>query len=217
MRISATEIDALLPQTQCTRCGFQGCMPYAEALAAGEANINRCPPGGESVIINLSRLLNKPVQTLDPACGVHGPRRVALIDEANCIGCTLCIQACPVDAIVGAAKLMHTVVADLCTGCELCLPPCPVDCISMPLAKPEDANWTEDRATLARQRHRQRKQRLASDQAERETRLRPANTNAALDPDAEAQAIKRRAIVQQAIERARARAQGKPDDQSEHS
>ena len=217
MRISATEIDALLPQTQCTRCGFQGCMPYAEALAAGEANINRCPPGGESVIINLSRLLNKPVQTLDPACGVHGPRRVALIDEANCIGCTLCIQACPVDAIVGAAKLMHTVVADLCTGCELCLPPCPVDCISMPLAKPEDANWTEARATLARLRHRQRKQRLASDQAERETRLRPANTNAALDPDAEAQAIKRRAIVQQAIERARARAQGKPDDQSEHS
>jgi electron transport complex protein RnfB len=122
-----------------------------------------------------------------------------------------------VDAIVGAAKLMHTVVADLCTGCELCLPPCPVDCISMPLAKPEDANWTEDRASLARQRHRQRKQRLASDQAERETRLRPANTNAALDPDAEAQATKRRAIVQQAIERARARVQGKPDDQSERS
>jgi len=221
MRISATDIDALLPQTQCTRCGFQGCMPYAEALAAGEADINRCPPGGEPVIIKLSQLLNKPVQTLDPACGVHGPRRVALIDEANCIGCTLCIQACPVDAIAGAAKLMHTVVADLCTGCELCLPPCPVDCISMPLAQAEDADWTEDRATLARQRHAQRKQRMARDQAARDLRQDPvfAETvaDAQLTTAAAAEAARRRAIVQQAIERSRARAQGNPDDQSERS
>ena len=221
MRISATDIDALLPQTQCTRCGFQGCMPYAEALAAGEADINRCPPGGEPVIIKLSQLLNKPVRKLDPACGVHGPRRVALIDEANCIGCTLCIQACPVDAIAGAAKLMHTVVADLCTGCELCLPPCPVDCISMPLAQPEDADWTEDRAKLARQRHRQRKQRLARDQAARQVRQDPVAAENAADPQlataAAAEAARRRAIVQQAIERSRARATHNPGDKPEHS
>ena len=174
MRISATDIDALLPQTQCTRCGFQGCMPYAEALAAGEADINRCPPGGEPVIINLSRLLNKPVQTLDPACGVHGPRRVALIDEANCIGCTLCIQACPVDAIVGAAKLMHTVVADLCTGCELCLPPCPVDCITLEDASGGATGWQAWSTTQAQEslvRYEWHQARQAREARENEERL----------------------------------------------
>jgi electron transport complex protein RnfB len=174
MRISATDIDALLPQTQCTRCGFQGCMPYAEALAAGEADINRCPPGGEPVIINLSRLLNKPVQTLDPACGVHGPRRVALIDEANCIGCTLCIQACPVDAIVGASKQMHVVLTKWCTGCDLCIPPCPVDCISMIDVTENKTGWnawSQDLADISRQRYHDREQRLDREQKDNDEHL----------------------------------------------
>ena len=124
-------IDALLPQTQCRQCGYNGCRPYAEAIARGEANINRCPPGGVEVMEDLARLLDRAPQPLDAACGVTKPPAVALIDETWCIGCTLCIQACPVDAIVGAAKVMHTVIAAECTGCELCIPPCPVDCIAM--------------------------------------------------------------------------------------
>ena len=127
----AARIDALLPQTQCTRCGYPACRPYAEAIARGEAAINRCPPGGEAGIRALAALTGRPPLPLDPACGVESPPSVALIDEDACIGCTKCIQACPVDAIVGASKLMHTIVADLCTGCELCIPPCPVDCIAM--------------------------------------------------------------------------------------
>lgn len=124
-------IDAALPQTQCRRCGYPACRPYAEAIARGEAAINRCPPGGVEGVRLLARITGQPVVPLDPECGVEVPPRVALIDEDACIGCTKCIQACPVDAIVGASKLMHTVIADLCTGCELCLPPCPVDCIAM--------------------------------------------------------------------------------------
>ena len=124
-------IDALLPQTQCRRCLYPACRPYAEAIARGEAEINRCPPGGEAGIRALAKLLGKPVLPLDPAHGVEAPRVVALIREAECIGCTKCIQACPVDAIVGGPKSMHTVLADYCTGCELCLPPCPVDCIDL--------------------------------------------------------------------------------------
>lgn len=124
-------IDAALPQTQCTRCGYPACRPYAEAVARGEAAINRCPPGGVAGVRALARLTGRPVLPLDPECGVEAPPRVALIGEDACIGCTRCIQACPVDAIVGASKLMHTVVADLCTGCGLCVPPCPVDCIEM--------------------------------------------------------------------------------------
>ena len=124
-------IDALLPQTQCRQCLFPACRPYAEAIARGEAEINRCPPGGDGGIRALAALLNRPVLPLDPAHGVEKPRVVAFIREAECIGCTKCIQACPVDAIVGASKLMHTVLADWCTGCELCLPPCPVDCIDL--------------------------------------------------------------------------------------
>ena len=124
-------IDAALPQTQCTRCGYPACRPYAEAVARGKAAINRCPPGGAEGVRTLARITGRPVLPLDPACGAEAPTRVALIDEAVCIGCTKCIQACPVDAIVGASKLMHTVIADLCTGCELCIPPCPVDCIAM--------------------------------------------------------------------------------------
>jgi len=124
-------IDATLPQTQCTRCGYPACRPYAEAVARGEAAINRCPPGGEEGVRALARITGQPVLPLDPACGTETPPRVAVIDEDVCIGCTKCIQACPVDAIVGASKLMHTVIADWCTGCELCIPPCPVDCIAM--------------------------------------------------------------------------------------
>ena len=125
------KIDAILPQTQCGQCGHPGCRPYATAIAKGEADINQCPPGGEEGIHKLADLLGREFKPLNAENGVEKPKSVALIDEATCIGCTLCIQACPVDAIVGAAKQMHTVVAPLCTGCELCLPPCPVNCITM--------------------------------------------------------------------------------------
>ena len=124
-------IDALLPQTQCGQCGYRGCRPYAEALAAGHANTNQCPPGGDDGARDLAALLGVAIKPVDPRFGITKPPAGAIIDETLCIGCTLCIQACPVDAIVGAAKLMHTVIARDCTGCELCLPPCPVDCISM--------------------------------------------------------------------------------------
>lgn len=124
----ADQIDALLPQTQCGQCSYAGCRPYAEAIAAGEADINRCPPGGEATVLALADLLGRDPKPLEVK---EQEKAVAVIDEATCIGCTLCIQACPVDAIVGAAKQMHTVIRSECTGCELCLEPCPVDCISM--------------------------------------------------------------------------------------
>ncbi len=128
--VLADDIDALLPQTQCTRCGYTGCKPYAEAIANGAA-INQCPPGGSATIRALASLLGRDALPLNPANGVEGPLLVAQIDEDTCIGCTKCLPPCPVDAIVGARKLMHTVVAELCTGCELCIAPCPVDCIKM--------------------------------------------------------------------------------------
>lgn len=136
-------IDRLLPQTQCGQCGFPGCKPYARAIAAGEADINQCPPGGEAGVRALAELLGREAKPLNPDNGVEKPPVVALIIEADCIGCTKCIQACPVDAIVGAPKRMHTVIADLCTGCELCLPPCPVDCIALvpPAPRPGDRRW----------------------------------------------------------------------------
>ena len=127
----AARIDALLPQTQCTRCGYPGCKPYAEAIAGGAAEINQCPPGGGATIAALAALLKRPVQALNPVHGVESPPRVAWIDESRCIGCARCLAPCPVDAIVGAAKYMHTVIIERCTGCELCLPPCPVDCIEL--------------------------------------------------------------------------------------
>ena len=133
----AARIDALLPQTQCTRCGYPGCLPYASAIAAGEAEINQCPPGGSATIRALAELLGREYRPLNPANGVESPPRVAFIDEERCIGCARCLPPCPVDAIVGAAKYSHTVLADRCTGCELCLAPCPVDCIEMrPAAAP---------------------------------------------------------------------------------
>ena len=124
-------LDRLLPQTQCGQCGFDGCRPYAEAMASGDAGIDRCPPGGDPGARALARLLGVPALPYDRSRGTHAPALVAAIVDADCIGCTKCIQACPVDAIVGASKLMHAVIAPLCTGCELCLPACPVDCIVM--------------------------------------------------------------------------------------
>jgi len=131
----AARIDELLPQTQCARCGYPGCRPYADAIAADAAPINQCPPGGRATIEALAELLDRPVLELNPVNGVQAPPRIAFIDESRCIGCARCLAPCPVDAIVGAPKYMHTVLADRCTGCELCLPPCPVDCIEMRAAE----------------------------------------------------------------------------------
>ena len=135
------KIDAILPQTQCGQCGYPGCKPYATAIAQGEADINCCPPGGDEGVRKLADLLGREFKPLSAEHGIEKPKQVALIDENTCIGCTLCIQACPVDAIVGAAKQMHTVVAGMCTGCELCVPPCPVNCITMEPVGDSVDNW----------------------------------------------------------------------------
>ncbi|WP_297529292.1 electron transport complex subunit RsxB [Thiohalobacter sp.] len=135
------QIDAILPQTQCGQCGYPGCRPYAEAIARGEADINQCPPGGEAGIRALADLLGRDYKPLNEEHGEHKGKRVAIIHEELCIGCTLCIQACPVDAILGAAKHMHTVIESECTGCELCVDPCPVDCIEMVPVKPDIQEW----------------------------------------------------------------------------
>ena len=175
--ILTERIDALLPQTQCEQCGYHGCRPYAEAIARGEAPINRCPPGGVAGIEKLAVLLDQPVLPLDPEHGIEKPRTLARIVEADCIGCTKCIQACPVDAIVGASKLMHTVLADDCTGCELCVPACPVDCIvllPMPAAQIDPAH-----ADAARAHFQRRETRLQYQHIEREAEL--AARKAAVD------------------------------------
>jgi len=132
------KIDAILPQTQCGQCGYPGCKPYAEAIAKGEADINLCPPGGMEGVQRLADLLGREVKALEAE---EKPKQVARIDENTCIGCTLCIQACPVDAIVGAAKQLHTIISQQCTGCELCLPPCPVECIHMEVVAETLENW----------------------------------------------------------------------------
>jgi electron transport complex protein RnfB len=135
------KIDAILPQTQCGQCGYPGCKPYAQAIASGEADINQCPPGGEPGVRALADLLGVEPKPLNAEHGEPKPKSVAVIDEELCIGCTLCIQACPVDAILGAAKHMHTVIASECTGCELCIAPCPVDCIAMEPLGESVGNW----------------------------------------------------------------------------
>jgi electron transport complex protein RnfB len=189
----AERIDALLPQTQCTRCGYPACRPYAEAIAAGSADVNRCAPGGTATIAALAALTGRASRPLDPACGSEGPLAVAVIDEATCIGCTLCIAACPVDAIIGAPKRMHTVLASLCTGCELCVPPCPVDCIAL---HPAGRAWTAADAAAARERFAARERRLARNEslADRGPVPRASEAIAA-----------RKAAVDAALARARAR------------
>ena len=202
------EIDDLLPQTQCTQCGFEGCLPYAQALARQEANINRCPPGGTSTINALARLLEKPVVELDSTCGTTIERHIASIDPHRCIGCTLCIKACPVDAIVGSSKRRHAVIAELCTGCELCIPPCPVDCIDM-LFMPEFSHWDQDLAHAARNRMNTREIRLKRQKEEQAERLEAKAIHKLdeLDDSPSPDAAAKKAVVQAALARARARRQ----------
>lgn len=169
MTITAEQIDTLLPQTQCRKCGFEGCKPYAEAILKGQADINQCPPGGETGILKLSALLGITAKPLDPTFGIERPRLVAVINEADCIGCTKCLPPCPVDAILGASKQMHTVITSECTGCELCIAPCPVNCISMQAAS--DPNWTLAHADHSRQRYQARNLRLAKQETEKAERL----------------------------------------------
>ena len=200
----AQRIDALLPQTQCTQCGYAGCLPYAQAIAAGQAPINQCPPGGAAGIASLAALLGCEPLPLNPAHGVEKPLEVAVIDEALCIGCTLCIQACPVDAIMGAAQRVHTVLPPDCTGCALCVAPCPMDCIQMQPVAPARA-WTSADAARARTRMHARKARLAREAAHRQERL-AAKALAQQDNDLPTQHTdKKKAIVQAALERARQR------------
>lgn len=189
-------IDALLPQTQCTRCGYPACLDYARAIAAGEADINQCPPGGGAGIELLADLTGRAPKPLNPSNGVEKPAHIALIDEDACIGCMKCIQACPVDAIVGASKRMHTVLADECNGCELCIPPCPVDCITMVPAN--DLRTPLQRAPHFRQRYLARNARLERDQVERSAELEAKKAQIAA-------AGGTAGAVQAAIERARAR------------
>ncbi len=210
----AERLLAALPQTQCTRCGYPDCRGYAQAMADGSADINRCPPGGAEGIHRLAALTGRAVLPLDPARGSEGPRALAVIDEAWCIGCTLCIKACPVDCIVGASKLMHTVIDPLCTGCELCVPVCPVDCIAMfPVTGSRTGwlAWSAAQADEARQRyafHQWRLQRELQENDERlaaraEARLADlAGQGTVTDPAALAA---KRAVIDAARQRARAR------------
>ncbi len=194
MEIRAEQIDALLPQTQCTRCGFPACRDYAGGIAQGAADINQCPPGGAAGIARLARLLDRAIKPLNPENGVEKPREIAVIDEAACIGCTKCILACPVDAIVGAAKMMHTILARECSGCELCIAPCPVDCIHM-VAAPDDGRTVLERAPHYRERYEWHVQRLARDAAEAAADV--ARRKSAIDQSADA--------ISDAVARARAR------------
>ena len=206
----AERINRLLPQTQCTKCGFDGCAPYARAIAEDSAPINRCPPGGEAGIAALAQLLNRPILALDTDCGLHVPLQVAVIDEQYCIGCTLCIQACPVDAILGASKVMHTVLSDDCTGCDLCVAPCPVDCIEMVNVEPSRA-WTRNDADLARVKYERRQRRLNKAPASLRT---SENTDLPQDPlvhktvqpaPSPSTVAEKQTAVQAALARARAR------------
>lgn len=193
----ADAVDAVLPQTQCGQCGYAACRPYAEAIARGAADINRCAPGADEGIADIAALLGVPPKPLDPRFGTIKPAALAVIEEAHCIGCTLCIQACPVDAIVGAAKLMHTVLAAACTGCELCVAPCPVDCIRMEPVPARDRAAREDAAAAARRRFETRNTRLE--------RMREHKTAHLVARPASEAEIKKKATIAKAIERARLR------------
>jgi electron transport complex protein RnfB len=210
----ADRIEDLLPQTQCTKCGYSGCRPYAEAIAAGTASYNQCPPGGGEGIARIAHLLDKPVIPLNPVNGIERPRSVAVIDEALCIGCTLCIQACPVDAIVGAAKQMHTVLPTLCTGCDLCVAPCPVDCIVMVNVTDKQSGWqawSQPQADAARTRHDSRNFRLQMEKQENNARLaakaaaklKEVEAEAASSPEQRSEQQRKKEIIEAAIERAR--------------
>ena len=205
----ASQIDSLLPQTQCTRCGYPACLPYAEAIASGEADINQCPPGGQAGVDALAALLGRESKPLDATYGIEAPPTVARIDEDVCIGCTKCIQACPVDAIVGAAKRMHTIISAECTGCELCIPPCPVDCIAMIVTstQPLEREKVLDRAVPARQRFETRNRRLARKDDERAARRETSRRQDA----SRSKPISRNAVLE-AIARGKAkRAANSPD------
>ena len=210
-------IEDALPQTQCTKCGYPACRPYAEAIAAGEAQINQCPPGGHEGIERLSAITGHKVIPLNPVNGFERPRSVAFIDESLCIGCTLCIQACPVDAILGAAKQMHTILPSLCTGCDLCVAPCPVDCIVMFPVTDERTGWdawTQQRADAARARHDFRTARLTREREENDARLaakavakmKEVTAETGNTPEELAEKERKRAIIAAAIERARQKA-----------
>lgn len=207
-------IDAALPQTQCTRCGFPNCMGYAQAVAADEAGINQCPPGGAEGVLRLATITGRPAQPLNPEHGVEGPVTVALIDEDWCIGCTLCIKACPVDAIVGSNKWMHTVIEPHCTGCELCLPVCPVDCISLEVVSDVRTGWdawSTAQANSGRERYQQRQLRLVREQQEHEARLEAKARTKLADLGAHSQHTdpavldKKRMVIEAALLRARER------------
>ncbi|MGV3498852.1 MAG: electron transport complex subunit RsxB [Hydrogenophaga sp.] len=210
----ARRIDAALPQTQCQRCGYPDCAQYAQAIADGAAEINQCPPGGVEGVQRLARLTGRPALPLNPTHGIEGPVTVAVIDEDWCIGCTLCIKACPTDAIVGANKRMHTVIEPYCTGCELCIPVCPVDCISLDNVSGERtgwAGWSPQLAAQGKARYEARQIRLAREKVEHETRLEAkaeaklADLTAASKLTEPAALDRKRAVIEAALARARAR------------
>lgn len=216
MTITAEQIDALLPQTQCTQCGYQGCLPYAAAIAKGVPH-NQCPPGGRRVIAELAELLDRPLLPLNPLNGIETPKKLARIREIDCIGCTKCIQACPTDAILGSAKVMHTVIESECTGCGLCVAPCPMDCIEMAVAAPEQqpALQTFERrrqkSDYYRQRHYKRKARLARLAAEEQASH--AIQKQAGQSDEDAALFAKKAYIQAAIARVNVNKLAKQHDQ----
>ena len=209
MKPGAAELLAVLPQTQCTRCGYPDCAGYAQALHDGGADINQCPPGGAEGVQRLAELTGRPTKPLNPDNGTEGPRSVVFIDEDWCIGCTLCIKACPVDAIVGANKLMHTVIEPYCTGCELCLPVCPVDCIEVENVSGNAtgwAAWSPEQAEQARQRYEFNRSRRAREALENDQRLEEKAALKLSDLAAHSAVLdKNRAVIEAALARARAK------------